>query len=161
VTTELTDADRAAFAAAPQPSWNNSATVARALEQLAQCTEADLNNVCSAMLYAVGNNHCGSYFPVALLVIPHIGKLLVGTSQPVRRATLEVLVDMLSFDPDPDHEYVERPTGNVKLRGLVWDAIEALRPSFETLRTSDDPATFQLVADILEMIAERNEPPVM
>ena len=53
----------------PQPSWNGPEEVPCALRALADTTQNDDYTSYHRLLYAIGNNHAGTYFPVALAVI--------------------------------------------------------------------------------------------
>ncbi len=59
-----------------QPSWNDAEAVPSALRALADTTEIDDFTSYNRLLYAMGNNHAGTYFPVALPTIPFLAQVL-------------------------------------------------------------------------------------
>ena len=62
----------------------------------------------NAMLYAVSNNHAGSYVPAVLLAAPTLVRLLASPNAWARRTTLNVLLDLVgSFRPEPGLEDLE------------------------------------------------------
>lgn len=110
----------------PQPAGNASDTIPRALRQLAYAaTERASSNV----LFAVGNDHAGTYYPVVLRIIPFLAEILEHGTQRAKQLTLDVLIDLCaSFCPEPgfatmigvDGEAVEVPVLlDAEVRGLL------------------------------------------
>jgi hypothetical protein len=85
-----------------QPAWNTRDEVPSALRALADTTNSDGSTAYHRLLYAVGNNHSGTYFPVVIPTIPFIGQILERAQLAARLRALDVLVDLVgSFSPDP------------------------------------------------------------
>ncbi len=91
-----------------QPLDNEPEAIPRALEALRDSTtREEAHSSYNRVLYAVGNNHAGTYYPVVLEIVPFLGELLHHTSTLVRETTLDILVDLAgSFDPEPGFEKV-------------------------------------------------------
>src|SRR5689334_8277474 len=100
--------DSIAWTSFPQPSGNRPTTVPDAIRRLATpASDDDARHAYNDFLYAIGNNHAGTYFPVVLHTLPFLGEILRSTSSRARETTLDVLVDLAgSFEPDPDHQEV-------------------------------------------------------
>jgi len=57
----------------PQPEWNTPDTVPRAIARLVTVTDDKTStDVYHAVLYAFGNNHAGTVYPVAIPAIPFL-----------------------------------------------------------------------------------------
>ncbi|MCY1045281.1 hypothetical protein OV208_28455 [Corallococcus sp. bb12-1] len=98
-----------------QPSWNPADEVPQALRALAAATPETADAVYSRVLYALGNNHAGTYFPVVLAVVPFLGEFLREGSATTRIQTLEILSDLIaSFEPKQGFELVELATGRAR-----------------------------------------------
>ncbi|MEZ4361915.1 MAG: hypothetical protein R3B48_17120 [Kofleriaceae bacterium] len=136
----------------PQPEWNKVDTVPQAIRALADGTNPDREY--GLILYAVGNDHCGSYFPVVLPVIPFLGEILRGTALVARLRTLDVLLDLIrSFGPEPGYEEVESPSGPRPVHAMVREAVLSLTGEIERLRR--DPESEEegiLAAELLEAL---------
>ena len=90
----------------PQPESNDSQSVEAALNGLRRAgSEAAAIEAYDAFLWAVGNNHAGTYYPVVLAVLPEIEEILVGGQAWAQRAVIESLIDLGgSFVPEEGHE---------------------------------------------------------
>lgn len=115
-----------------------------ALRALAACTsESEAETAYNRVLYALGNNHAGSYYSVALGALPFLGEMLVGGSESARVATLDILIDLVgSFAPEPGFETVLRPqgeTGDVQV--LLRQGVAAFATRIQSLVLLDDRTT--------------------
>lgn len=119
----------------PQPATNDSEAVPRALKALRDSTTGEeAQSSYHRVLYAVGNNHAGTYYPVVLQIVPFLGELLTHGSVLVREATLDILVDLTgSFEPEPGFE-------NVILHGERCSLAVALRLAIGRLDLQPGPA---------------------
>jgi hypothetical protein len=119
-----------------QPEWNTETSVAEALSSV--CEVGDLDSSSAAyhkLLYAVGNNHAGTYYPVVLAIMPLMDELLrVGGPWSVR-TVLEALIDLSgSFQPEPGYEVTKDLAGNPReLAHMFKESVSKLRPSLEHL----------------------------
>jgi hypothetical protein len=106
------------------------------------------------VLYAVGNDHAGSYFPIVLDVIPYLGEILDGGAQHARARTLDVLIDLVgSFGPDPGVT-MEQGAPPEDLQALLRDRVATLRRLIERLRAdASAPGVQELARDLLEILA--------
>jgi hypothetical protein len=108
------------------------------------------------LLYAVGNNHAGTYYPVALVLVCDLARLLTAEQTWPRVSALEVLLDLCaSFEPQPGFESILLPDGSSRNTSAAFhDAALELVP---LLRSIADSATARarekkLVAEILETL---------
>ena len=97
------------FAAYPQPEWNSRTSIEAALSSMDEAsTETESWAAYHKLLYAVGNNHAGTYYPVAIIVIPELGGKLGSGSKWTIHSAVNALVDLCcSFQPERGHEHFE------------------------------------------------------
>jgi hypothetical protein len=107
-----------------QPDWSSGDEVVHAIQALASSRDGERSD--SRMLYAIGNNHAGTYFPVVLRVVPFLGEILREGSASAQARTLDVLIDLLSFSPEPCFEVVETTSGPRALSELLAEEITKL-----------------------------------
>lgn len=136
-----------------QPTWNAPDEIVRALRAIAEATAESRDDAYSRMLYALGNNHAGTYFPIVLQVVPFLGEILRDGSEAARLVTLDVLVDLLgSFAPEAGYEVIATPDGDRSLRDLLKERCHALRGQVERLLASR--AERKLAEEVLEFLSE-------
>ena len=92
--------------ACARPEWSDAALVRAALgDALRAHDRASSERAYHAVLYAVGNNHAGTYHAIALAVLPFLGELMRHGQGWARSTALEAFVDLvLSFDPAPGQQ---------------------------------------------------------
>lgn len=118
-----------------QPTWNAIDEVPSAIRALANGADPDRRRAYNRVLYALGNNHSGTYFPVVLPTIPFLGELLRGPALVARLRALDVLIDLIgSFEPEPGHEEVESGMGRCSLKSMVREAAVGLSRDVECLQ---------------------------
>ena len=90
----------------PQPESNESGSVEAALDGLRNSEdESTANEAYDAFLWAVGNNHAGTFYPVVLGVLPEIEQILMNGNAWAQRAAMESLIDLGgSFVPEVGYE---------------------------------------------------------
>jgi hypothetical protein len=137
-----------------QPSWNKPATVPESIRGLAAATsEHGALGAYNDFLYAVGNNHAGTYFPVVVQTLPFLEEILRHGGARAREVTLDVLVDLTgSFQP-------ELTEGAAELRALVRHDVARFADVIKALAASASPEskTYQLASEVLEILAEPTE----
>lgn len=124
-----------------QPDWNASDEVPAAIRELASCSsEPKSLNAYNRVLYAFGNNHAGTYYPVALAALPFLAKILHGDEQWARMTTLDILIDLIaSFAPEPGFEMVFTPDGETKkLEALLREEIQQMSPLIQSIASADN-----------------------
>lgn len=140
----------------PQPSWNSPDDIPNAVRALAAATTETKSSAYTRMLYALGNNHAGTYFAVVLDVIPFFGEILRGGTAVARRTTLDILVDLLvSFEADAGAERAPSMDRLRPLKELLKERTLALKEDLERLLASNVDS--DLVAEILECVLARRE----
>ena len=74
----------------PQPESNDSGSVEAALDGLRDAEdESAASEAYDAFLWAVGNNHAGTFYPVILGVLPEIEQILRNGKAWAQRAAME------------------------------------------------------------------------
>jgi hypothetical protein len=125
----------------PQPPWNVNDTVPSALQYLSSCvSELDCRQAYDRLLYAFGNNHAGTYYPVVLAALPFLAEVLDGAGPWARIATLEVLIELsTSFAPEQSYERILTPDGDSKeLRGLLREGVQRILPLVGAIASADN-----------------------
>lgn len=136
----------------PQPQANDAGTVEAALEALWTAhDEASAVDACDAFLWAMGNNHAGTFYPVVLAVLPEIEQILVSGGAWAQRAAIEALIDLGgSFVPEEGYE--------TYLGGSVQDTLKmfvrSTRRHLLPLASGDD-ARAKSAIELLELIDDQ------
>jgi len=118
----------------PQPEWNNAHSVSNALRaaQSADTKEAS-SSAYDKLLYALGNNHAGTYYPVALVAVPALEAILREGHFWAKSAVLNVLIELCgSFAPEREFEVF----GGEPLSSALSRKVAALLPLIEGLATT-------------------------
>jgi hypothetical protein len=146
----------------PQPEWNRADEVPSALRALAVASsDADSWDAYNRLLYATGNNHAGTYYPVALDVVPFLGEVLIHGQLYPRLRALDVLIDYFaSFSPEPGYEEVPAPDGTpVPLRETlqsvvvrVWNDVAP-----EVISRATDAGERDRSSQLIGLLAEADE----
>jgi hypothetical protein len=153
----LESLDHIDWAAFSQPANNHVGTVPCALLTLsAVASDQDAIDAYHKFLFAVGNDHAGTYYPVVVPTIQFLGEIVAAPADHPANAALEALSDlMVSFQPEPGHEHFSSSTGSkVSLRDVLADEIRQLSATLNAI-TGDAarPAeTRRLAADLLKLL---------
>jgi hypothetical protein len=119
-----------------QPEWNTETSVSDALSSVMEATDSDSSSAAyNKLLYAVGNNHAGTYYPVLVAVTPFMEELLLMGNPWSVRTVLNALIDLLaSFEPAPGYETFRNQAGNPQsLADSFKESVHRLRPSVERI----------------------------
>ena len=137
----------------PQPERNRHDSVSVALEKVIQAHDKQSSSSAyNMLLYAVGNNHAGTYFPVVLAVIPVLETILCDGKPWSQHTVLEALIDLYSsFQPDPAYATFHE----VSLSAALRDRISALKPHLVSLATGN-PITDKSAQDLLNCLDEQS-----
>lgn len=87
----------------PQPFWNESNSVARALRMLSDARdEKQAGDAYAETLQAFGNPRTGTYWPVVLPATQFLADILEGSQEWARAAALDVLIELATgLVPEP------------------------------------------------------------
>lgn len=139
-----------------QPPWNTPGAVPAALRAIADVADLDRQLAYHRLLYALGNDHAGTYFPVALPAISFLGEILRDGALVARLRALDVLIDLLgSFSPEPSYDQVETEHGRRPLKDALRETAKGLRADVK--RRSDTPESDEeakLAGELLELLDE-------
>ncbi len=134
----------------PQPEWNTEKSVSNALVRTVNATnKSESDHAYQDLLFAIGNNHAGTYFPVVLPVIPILGQIMQSENYWARFTALEALIDICgSFEPEPQFDQF---TGR-SLRSLVKSAASQLTAVVLAIGNKDG-AEAESARNLLEAIS--------
>jgi len=103
------------------------------------------------MLYALGNNHAGTYYPIVVPTLAFLAQIVAQCGPFAREAALEVLVDLLAFQPEPGHELSNGADGVVKdLRELVREGVSQMSSTLRAV-TDSEPSESRAKALVVEL----------
>lgn len=119
-----------------QPEWNRPNSVLLALKAVVAAQDQSSGNAAyNQLLYAIGNNHRGTYWPVALAIMPTLRTILQSGGHWAQQTVLDALIDLYcSFTPEAKHQRFQ----GASLEECVQEQIRALGPLVSTLATRDD-----------------------
>ena len=136
----------------PQPESNESGSVEAALDALRNAKdETTANEAYDAFLWAMGNNHAGTFYPVVLGVLPEIEQILTNGQAWAQRAVMESLIDLGgSFVPQEGHENYLGASVQESLNAFI----HSLRHHIAPLANGND-ARAKSAVDLLELIDDQ------
>jgi hypothetical protein len=140
------------FSAYPQPEWNKPDSIAAALERVRQAHDDNSSRAaCDDLLFAVGNSHAGSYYPVVLAVLPDLESILrIGKPWP-QRTVLETLIDLYtSFDSQAGYETFD----GVSVSATLRERIVSMKPSVVDVAEESGPAS-KSARELVECLEKR------
>ena len=142
----MTDPDFSTF---PQPSSNDSTSISNALTAVREaCDEVSAHEAYDALLWALGNNHSGTFYPVVLAVLPQFEEILSAGNIWAQRAVLESLIDLGgTFVPEPGHAHYL----GVSVRAGLRTFLAALRPEILRLAQHTDVRA-ESARELIELI---------
>ena len=144
-----------------QPEWNGPSEVSNALLAIAAiANQRDADAAYNRFLYALGNNHAGTYYPVALWAIPFLGPLLVTATSIIRETVLDILIDLtVSFVAESGFETARGPSGSeLPLDEGVRQVVASLLTEIQACHASEpiDTRARDLAAELIQLL---DEPP--
>lgn len=134
-----------------RPVHTQPGELAAALRALAFATsDRAAEEAYHRVLFAVGNDHRGSYFPIVLDAIPYLAEILVGGTRRAQARTLDVLIDLVgSFGPDSE-VLAQGELQPEELPALLRSSVERLRPVLQALAAdSSEPELQRLAQDLV------------
>lgn len=119
------------WAAYAQPWGQSPDTVPGLLARLVSIEDGSRDDLRNRLLTALGNDHAGTYYPIAVPAVRCLAEVLRAGTDAARWQALEIAIDLLgSFEPDPNVVPVsDREALNTALR----EAGELLRPLAQQL----------------------------
>jgi hypothetical protein len=150
----LNDLARVDWTSFAQPPWNQPGDVPSAVEALAATQDADDFGAYHRFLFAIGNSHAGTFFPVVEPTIPFLMDILANGPPAARLRTLDVLVDLLgSFEPERGSESLTSPEGTRSVRTAILQAVRRRFGIVERrMSLSDSPTEQGLLRELLGLI---------
>lgn len=133
----------------PQPEWNDPGALFAALKALRGAhDEPSAGEAYDRFLWAVGNNHTGTFYPVVLAALPHIEQILIDGGTWPRHAAMQSLIDLGGpFVPEPGHE----THLGVSVQGTLRAFIRSMRPHIVPLAQGSDELS-RSAQDLVELI---------
>lgn len=114
-----------------EPEWNRPDSISEAFDSTLRASDATSSSAAyNRLLYALGNNHAGTYYSVALGVLPVMQRVLLDGNPWAQRTILEALIDLCgSFVPELGHEtYCGQP-----LAKLIKQTVRGYVPVLDSL----------------------------
>ncbi len=113
--------------------------------------ESTANDAYDAFLWAVGNNHAGTYYPVVLGVLPEIEQILMNGKAWAQRAAMESLIDLGgSFAPAEGYDtYL-----GASVKETLLASLHSMRPRIALLANGAD-ACAKSAIELLELIDDQ------
>ncbi|MGA3132951.1 MAG: hypothetical protein ABSD59_19275 [Terracidiphilus sp.] len=141
----------------PQPKSNSPDEVPTALRQMIHVqNRTDAQSAYHRVLFALGNDHAGTYYPVALHAVPFLIEMLGHDKDFVREAALDVLVDLLgAFEAEAGFRAIHDASGiEVPLNTALHDAVAGFRPQIELRASAASKASreYDLLRDLMALI---------
>jgi hypothetical protein len=138
----------------PQPESNDSGSVEAALEALRVAyDQSTADDAYDAFLWAMGNNHAGTFYPIMLGVLPDLEKILMDGTPWARRAVMESLIDLGgTFTPERGHETYLGASVQETLKAFIQSMHRHVKP----LAAGNDSCA-QSARDLLELIDDQRD----
>ena len=144
----------------PAPEWNEAGTVSSSLLALASLSDGNAENeTYNRVLFALGNNHGGTYYPIVIPAVAFIIEIAEqGRSHVSRKCSLDILIDLISsFDAEIEYEIIPDNVGNrVNLEDVLAVKVYDAKEVFEHIAndSSESSINRQLATDLLECLAD-------
>lgn len=140
----------------PQPVENAETTLRAALLRLAEvASEVESQGAYSTFLFAVGNNHGGTYYPVVLTTFPALEDILRRGGHWAKYAVMEALIDLaFSFEPEAGHDVFCGPDAEVatSLSQQVRTEVQKLLPALKLVANETGPAAITAREFVLRLM---------
>lgn len=139
-----------------QPEWNKPHSVPDALAKLMAATDVEsCSSACDKLLYSVGNDHAGTYYPVLLAVLPFLEEAVMQGAHWPQRAALSVLDDLYaSFHPEPGYEQAVLPgVGAQEIESRFRHRVKALSSALAQIASNNTPNA-EIAGDLLGLLSE-------
>jgi hypothetical protein len=137
-----------------QPEWNQPGAIPDALRELAAAADEDAaRNSYNRVLFALGNNHAGTYYPAAVVAVPFLGEILEHGADWPRETVLDILIDYSSsFGPELGETNGSDGSAE-QVEAAMRESIAKLRSVVEVIATSPDaPQRLRTLArELLEL----------
>jgi hypothetical protein len=124
-----------------QPEWNKPASVPDTLARIVSARETSaLDDLHDRLLYALGNNHAGTYYPVLLAALPFMKEIIEGADPWPARIALGALDDLFaSFHPEPGFEKIADASGSMlDVEAEFRRSVHGMRPLLERIAASGE-----------------------
>lgn len=139
------------------PATYEPSSVAAALELLAESSTLEEGwEAYNAVLFAIGNNHAGTYYPAVIGALPILVDMTQADRPWARFAAVQVLIECAwSFQPEPGFETSRLPGGRVcSVADEVKNQLETARSRFlSRLDEESHPEVCAALGHLLERIA--------
>lgn len=142
------------WASYPQPEWNTPGSLIEALSAVQGASDAESSHAAyDRFLYAVGNYHAGTYYPVLLATLPFLEALLQTGGDWPQRTVLCVLDDLIaSFQPEPGYACLALTNGREQdVANAFSGAMHCMQATLEDIRTGGG-ANASLAHGVLDLL---------
>lgn len=135
---ELNGLDTINWSLWPQPERNKPTTIQAVLRDASRVDSLlEQRDAYNEIMFAVGNNHGGTFYPVVLPALPFFQVMLRDGNELVKEMVLDVLTDLAgSFFPEPGfEEWNSRSGETICLKSAVVQGIREMLPEIRACRT--------------------------
>lgn len=144
------------------PEEYRPSSVLPALEAMASArTGNEAQAAYHAVLFAVGNNHGGTFYPAVVAALPLVLEMTRSGRPWTRFAAVEVAIECVtSFEPEPGFERTVLPDGRMcdvdaAVTRICGEALPRLQHQLDEERHPETRAALsELVAEVLDRILE-------
>jgi hypothetical protein len=144
----------------PQPNSSSPIRLIQALNLVETAsTRQESDNAYNAILFALGNNHQGTYCPVVLVVLPLFEKMLQVGSDWTKFTVLEALFDLCcSFCPEVGFEMFKLPMmqESESLEILLKRSVSALTPFINSIALEKSISS-ESATDLLDLLSGKTQ----
>ena len=127
------EVDWAAYPMPSSESWYEPGDIPAAFRRLvAVSNQQEGGAACSAVLFAIGNNHAGYLVPAAAPAAPLLVRVAREHQGWVRWTALEILIDCLDFGPDRE-QFIDPSGAVVRTRDAILTAVQGMRQDLNRL----------------------------
>ena len=153
----LENLDEVAWEGIAQPEWNSPDEVPNALRAVLTIQKSsDADKAYQRLLYSLGNNHAGTFYPIATAAVPFLGELLHHENVLIRQVVLNVLVDLLgAFEAAIGFETVTCSDGRtLPLKLSLRSTVGQFSTTIDRCATNskDDAREHKLAIELLRLV---------
>lgn len=111
-----------------QPAWNDSQAIPTAFAAVLSANDLETSeSAYHCLLYAIGNDHAGTYHSVALGLLPVLERVLRVGGPWSQHAVLDVLTDLFAaFKPEPGQELYSGASLEELIRWMIIELAPVL-----------------------------------
>lgn len=137
----------------PRPEWASLSDVSSAVDAVGRvATEQQRQEAYDLLLGRIGNNHAGTYFPIAVPVMECVPGILDGDNELARLCIMDVMIELLdSFRPEHGYEDWRCEESGEELVQVLRSSVRRLRPRLANAAISGGEEERGLANELLQL----------